>query len=324
MLRHLRANLWLLVFTLFLCSLAYPLVLWAIGQAVFPAQAEGSLMSGPEGKPIGSRLIAQPFSGKEYFQPRPSAVVYNAAASGASNWAASNYQLRDRVARQLGPVVRYRGRAPDQGPLVAPEVIKFFQDRPGIVAEWANRYPTSAQAWVNADDKHKAEVTRWMETHTQAVAEWKAANPDGGEPKPADLATAFFTDNSTRFHAEWPKLIDDATWTVPAVFFDMWRQANPNADLNEVPADAVMASGSGLDPHITLKNAELFQLDRVASEWATKTGRDLAEVRGEIQALLREKAEAPLGGLVGEKLVNVLEVNLAMRERVGRRAFAAR
>ena len=56
----------------------------------------------------GSRRIAQPFSDARYFQPRPSAADYNAAASTGSNYSASNPLLRDRVARQLGPIVRSR------------------------------------------------------------------------------------------------------------------------------------------------------------------------------------------------------------------------
>ncbi len=83
-----------------------------------------------------------------------------------------------------------------------------------------------------------------------------------------------------------------------------------------MPADMVMASGCGLDPHITLDNA-MYQLDRVASAWAATAKRDAGAVHKEIEAMLTEKAEAPLGGLVGVKLVNVLEVNLALDERYG-------
>src|SRR5579871_3562491 len=102
MLAHLRGNLVLLVLTVLVCCVLYPLVVWGIGRAAFPHQAEGSLLTTPDGKAVGSRLIAQPFTGDEYFQPRPSAAGYNAAASGASNWGASNPRLRDRVARAVG------------------------------------------------------------------------------------------------------------------------------------------------------------------------------------------------------------------------------
>ena len=108
---------------------------------------------------------------------------------------------------------------------------------------------------------------------------------------------------------------------IQKVLFDMWRQDHPDADLEPVPADMVMASGSGLDPHITLKNA-LYQLDRVAGKWAETTKGDSARIRKEIEELLHKKAEAPLGGLVGVDLVNVLEVNLALRDRYGSQAHA--
>src|SRR5580692_6677954 len=123
---HLRANLWLFGLSLLLCCVIYPGLLLGIARVAFPTQAEGSLVFDREGKPIGSRLIAQPFTADEYFQPRPSAVSYNAAASGASNWGANNYLLRDRVARQLGPIVKYRGGA-NAGKLVAADIEAWFQ-----------------------------------------------------------------------------------------------------------------------------------------------------------------------------------------------------
>ncbi|MBV8532790.1 MAG: potassium-transporting ATPase subunit C [Verrucomicrobia bacterium] len=96
----------------------------------------------------------------------------------------------------------------------------------------------------------------------------------------------------------------------------MWHQENPNADLQDLPGDLVTASGSGLDPHITLANAE-FQLARVASKWAANTKLDAAVVRNEIDQILQHNASAPFGGLAGEKLVNVLEVNLELCKRYG-------
>ena len=62
-----------------------------IGQTVFPYQANGSLLRGPDGTVVGSRLIAQPFTKDEYFQPRPSAASYDASASASSTLAPSNY-----------------------------------------------------------------------------------------------------------------------------------------------------------------------------------------------------------------------------------------
>ena len=64
MFQHLRACLWLLIVTVVLCCVVYPLVLLGIGKAIFPKQAEGSLVQ-RGGKEIGSRLIAQPFTADE-------------------------------------------------------------------------------------------------------------------------------------------------------------------------------------------------------------------------------------------------------------------
>jgi K+-transporting ATPase ATPase C chain len=331
MLRHLRAIVVLLVLTIGISSVLYPLALLGLGRAFFRDRAEGSLVRDKDGNVIGSRLIAQPFKGDQYFQPRPSAAGssgYDAAASGASNWGASNPLLRDRVAQALGPIVEYAS-GPKKGKPVAPDIENWFRSNPGIVAQWAQTHPTLAQNWVKADKLNAEYVARWQQEHPVEVDAWKKANPDTPEPKPEDLAVPFFESYSKAFPGKWPAVVEHKQpdgqtskqiepvkegTDIQAKFFDLWRQEHPHADLEDVPADMVMASGSGLDPHITLANAR-YQLDRVAGAWAELTKRDKKQLRSEIEKLLEEQKEAPLGGLVGVPLVNVLEVNLALESR---------
>ncbi len=67
------------------------------------------------------------------------------------------------------------------------------------------------------------------------------------------------------------------------------RQEHADADLQDVPGDMVTTLGSsGLDPHITLENAE-FQLDRVAAKWAADTKQDPAKVRQQIEEIYSRK-----------------------------------
>ena len=91
---NLVKSIWLLGLTVVICCLVYPLAVWAIGQTFFPFSANGSMVNGPDGKPVGSLLIAQPFTKDEYFQPRPSAASYDASAGTSSALSASNYMLR--------------------------------------------------------------------------------------------------------------------------------------------------------------------------------------------------------------------------------------
>ncbi len=73
----------------------------------------------------------------------------------------------------------------------------------------------------------------------------------------------------------------------------------------------VFASGAGLDPDIILENA-MYQLDRVVAKWAVTSKLPESEVRKAILGLLKSTAIAPLGGLAGVPLVNMLEVNVAL------------
>src|SRR5271157_2190804 len=176
MFRYITKSVMLLFVLVVVGCVIYPLVLWGIAQTVFPFQANGSILKGPDGKPVGSRIIAQPFTKDEYFQPRPSAASYDASASASSSLAASNYGLRDRVARSLGPVVAYKS-GPKAGKPVAPDVeswfaVDKFQGKPQIVAQWADLHNSLAQAWVKTDAAHGAYVDDWAKANPKIVAQF--------------------------------------------------------------------------------------------------------------------------------------------------------
>ncbi|QIM16730.1 potassium-transporting ATPase subunit KdpC [Leucobacter insecticola] len=173
-------------------GIAYPLLVTGIGQLVFPSQANGSLLRGPDGEIAGSALLGQRFEASdgsplpEYFQPRPSVAGdgYDSTASGGSN---------------LGP------------------------ESPELIAEVSAR--------------------------RDAIAEFNGVDP------------------------------------------------------SEVPADAVTASGSGLDPHISVDYAYL-QAARVAEARGVPLGT--------VTALLDAYTTGRDAGFMGERRVNVVELNLAL------------
>jgi K+-transporting ATPase ATPase C chain len=299
---HLRANLLLVVLTLALCCVGYPLVLLAVAQLAFRERADGSLVE-MNGLTVGSQLIAQNFTSERYFWPRPSAAGYNAAASAASNWAANNPRLRFRVARQLGPLARYV-----DGRRVAPDVEKWFGEKDRL-AGWAVDNPMLAAEWVKTDDSTKKIAVDYIKTHPDVLDAWRKNNPGQDDPKvddnPDSLAVQFFASYAVAHPKGFPGK------DLSGVFFDPWLQEHRNTELIAVPADMVTASGSGLDPHISLANARA-QLDRVASARST-TDADHPDVRRRIGAILDTAAFAPLAGIAGgDRLVNVLEVNLRL------------
>jgi K+-transporting ATPase ATPase C chain len=307
----------------------------AIGQVVFPATANGSVVKNGAGEPVGSSLIAQQFSYDEYFQSRPSAASYNASASSSSSLAVSNYALRNRVATMLGPIVTYKS-GPKAGQLVAPDIESWFQadrfqGKPSIVAQWADAHNGLAVAWINANEANGPFVLDWMKSHPEVMSDFMKDKPKDYTPNAQNAAVTFFEALSKSSPGKFPSLVYSANQVegttthveligqgtdIQSVFFDMWRGDHPDADLSEVPGDMVTTSGSGLDPHITLQNAE-FQLDRVARTWAEDTKRSQGEVRNEIEKMLIAHTITPLGGLGGEKIVNVLIVNLELVKMYG-------
>jgi K+-transporting ATPase ATPase C chain len=184
-----------LFFAVILCGL-YPLIVYGAAQLLFPHQADGSLLVDNSGV-RGSALLAQNFTGAQYFHPRPSAASVGDPTSAAS---ANNYDATHSSGSNLGP--------------------------------------TSSNLVANI---------------TQNIATYRSDN---------NLAT--------------------------------------NAP---VPADAVTASGSGLDPHISVANAEL-QIARVAR------ARGISEDR--VRELVKQNTSGRDLGLFGEPRVNVMTLNFAL------------
>lgn len=99
MLQHLRPALVLLTLFTILTGFAYPMAITGVAQALFPHQANGSLVV-LDGKTIGSELIGQSFASSGYFHGRPSATgpePYNASASSGSNLGPTSKALLERV-----------------------------------------------------------------------------------------------------------------------------------------------------------------------------------------------------------------------------------
>ena len=110
MLREIRPAILVLLLLTLITGLAYPLAMTEVAGAIFPRQAQGSLIE-RDGKVVGSALIGQEFKDDKYFHGRPSATTapdpadasktvpepYNAANSGASNLGPTSKALNDRI-----------------------------------------------------------------------------------------------------------------------------------------------------------------------------------------------------------------------------------
>ncbi|MBP2238788.1 K+-transporting ATPase ATPase C chain [Sinorhizobium kostiense] len=105
---QIRPAIALLAIMTVLTGVAYPLAMTAVGQALFPHQANASLIT-RNGVVVGSEYVGQAFTRPEYFHGRPSAVDYDAASSGGTNLAPTNRELVDAVGERTRQIAAETG-----------------------------------------------------------------------------------------------------------------------------------------------------------------------------------------------------------------------
>ena len=129
--KHIRPAIVMIAAMTLITGIIYPLLMTGIAQAVFPYQANGSLIE-KDGKMIGSVLIGQIFASEKYFHGRPSATTdtdpsdatktvpapYNAANSGGSNLGPTSKALVDRVKEDAGKLAAENPNTPIPADLV--------------------------------------------------------------------------------------------------------------------------------------------------------------------------------------------------------------
>jgi potassium-transporting ATPase KdpC subunit len=174
--RHIGPALRITLLLTVLTGLIYPGLVTALCQALFPRQANASLVE-VNGRVVGSSLIGQNFTRPEYFQPRPSAAGsngYDPMASGGSNYGPTNQKLVDRA---KAAVEQFRKNNPDYtGPLPADLVTASGSGLDPDIS------PASAQAQA-------ARVARARGVSVQQVEELIREHTDGrtlgllGEPR---------------------------------------------------------------------------------------------------------------------------------------------
>lgn len=273
----LRALLVLTVIT----GVAYPLFVWAVAQLPgLREHAEGSILSA-DGKPVGSRLIGQPFTDADgnplpqYFQSRPSAAGagYDPTSSGGSNLGPESVVDTPGKPSLLTTVC---ARSAAVGKLEGVDGSRPFCTGRGVGA---------VLSVIGARD------ARGNVVHPIRVV--SVNEPCGSTPVP-------FLARYRGVRVECAEYGQDYTMgqTVPV------RGAAP-AD-PAVPADAVTASGSGLDPDISPAYADI-QVARVAG--ARHVGPD------RIREVVAQNRSGRTLGFFGEPRVNVLQLNLQLDRR---------
>ncbi|WP_200827616.1 potassium-transporting ATPase subunit C [Thermomonospora echinospora] len=288
--QHLAAVRALLVFTV-VCGIAYPLAVWAVAQVPgLNDRANGSIVKTADGRTAGSALIGQAFTDnngdplRQYFQSRPSAAGDGYDPTSTS---ASNLGPEDILDTLPVPGAKDEEDNPDEG---RQSLLTQVCERSKAVGELEG--VSGARPYCTPDG-------------VGAVLKvFGARAADGSVPKPTRVVSANqgcpaqpFLGTYLGVRVECAKPGEDlaAGLTVPI-------RGNAPAT-PKVPADAVTASGSGLDPHISPEYARL-QAPRVAKARGVPVAQVLAAIKH------NETGRAL--GFMGEPAVNVLRLNLAL------------
>jgi K+-transporting ATPase ATPase C chain len=110
-----RSLLALAAFTI-ICGVAFPLVVWGVGQIGFSSEAAGSLVHA-HGRVVGSSLLGQDWKGDQWFHGRASAVRYDANGSGGSNLGPNSRGLASSVEERLAAISKEDGVSAAQVPV---------------------------------------------------------------------------------------------------------------------------------------------------------------------------------------------------------------
>lgn len=286
--QHWAAFRALLVLTV-IVGIAYPLFIWLVAQLPgLRDNANGSIIE-VDGKPVGSSLIGQLFTDSDgnplpqYFQSRPSAAGdgYDPLATSASN---------------LGPesIVDTMGdpSLPEDDNGAKSSLLTLVCGRSAAIGEQEG--VDGSRPFCTGDGVGAVlSVMGPRDARGNVIRPTKVVSVN----EPCDTTPRPFLDTYEGVRVECAKFGEDYSLgqIVPI------RGSGPADPV--VPADAVTASGSGLDPHISVAYADL-QVNRVA------------EARGvspdQIQQLVSAHTDGRTLGFFGEPRVNVLELNLEL------------
>jgi potassium-transporting ATPase KdpC subunit len=289
--QHLAAFRALLVLTV-ITGLAYPLLIWLVAQVPgLQDNANGSIIE-VNGKPVGSRIIGQLFTDKDgnalpqYFQSRPSAAGngYDPLSTSASNLGPESIvdtpgdpsQPKDNNGYKASLLTLVCGRSAAIGKLEGVDGSRPFCTGEGVGAVLSVIGPRDSRGNV----VHPTKVVSVNE--------------------PCDTTPRPFLDSYEGMRVECAKFGEDYSIgqivPIPGA-----APADP-----AVPADAVTASGSGLDPHISPAYADL-QVKRVAKARGVSADR--------VRELVLANQDGRVLGFIGEAKVNVLQLNVALDQK---------